>query len=233
LSFFHRLLFAFGLAALNMGATLAADPTQSARDRMVDLIADRGLDDPVVLGAMRRFPRHELVPSSYRDAAYDDRPLPIGMGQTISQPYMVAYMTHAAHVGPGDKVLEIGTGSGYQAAILALCGAQVFTIEIIPELAERARADLARLGIRNVAVRVGDGYAGWPQEAPFAAIVVTAAPESAPPALLAQLAQGGRLVIPEGPAADQYLDIYTRHGSQFVMERTFAVRFVPLVSTKK
>jgi protein-L-isoaspartate(D-aspartate) O-methyltransferase len=141
---------------------------------------------------------------------------------------MVAVMTEAADIEPGDKVLEVGTGSGYQAAILGLVGARVFTIEIVEELAERARRDLARLGIENVAVRAGDGYRGWPEEAPFAAIVVTAAPEAVPKPLLEQLADGGRLVIPVGPAGDQVLEVHEKRGGKITVRREFAVRFVPM-----
>ncbi|MEK7705442.1 MAG: protein-L-isoaspartate(D-aspartate) O-methyltransferase [Myxococcota bacterium] len=205
-----------------------SSPTRRAREHMVALIAQRGVDDAAVLAAMRRFPRHELVPEAYRNQAYDDGPLPIGFGQTISQPYMVAYMTEAADVQPGEKVLEVGTGSGYQAAILALVGARVFTIEIVPELGERARRDLARLSIDNVTVRVGDGYRGWPEEAPFDAIVVTAAPLSVPPPLLAQLADRGRLVIPVGELGDQTIEIHQKHGDRVDVTRSFPVRFVPM-----
>ena len=186
------------LSAVACRTTL--EDTQKARDRMVDLIAARGVEDDAVLKAMRSFPRHELVPERERAWAYDDRPLPIGYGQTISQPYMVAVMTEAAALAPGDKVLEVGTGSGYQAAILAGVGAEVFSVEIVGELADRVARDFERLGVENVNLRRGDGYAGWPEHAPFAAIVVTAAPETVPPPLLGQLAEGGRLVIPVGPS---------------------------------
>ncbi|MBI3178128.1 MAG: protein-L-isoaspartate(D-aspartate) O-methyltransferase [Deltaproteobacteria bacterium] len=211
-----------------MAAMTASDPFEVARSRMVDLIAARGVTDKRVLDALRRFPRHELVPERDRARAYEDGPLPIGHGQTISQPYMVAVMTEAAGVESGDKVLEVGTGSGYQAAILSLVGARVFTIEIVPELAARAGADLERLGIENVTVRAGDGYKGWPEQAPFDAIVVTAAPERVPPPLLAQLAEGGRLVIPVGPAGDQVLEVHERRGGAIQVSRSFAVRFVPM-----
>jgi protein-L-isoaspartate(D-aspartate) O-methyltransferase len=195
---------------------------------MVDLIAARGVKNKAVLDAMRRFPRHELVPERDRAAAYEDRPLPIGHGQTISQPYMVAVMTEAARVAPGDKVLEVGTGSGYQAAILAGAGARVFSIEIVPELAERARQDLERLGVKDVTLRTGDGYRGWPEEAPFAAIVVTAAPETVPPALHEQLAEGGRLVIPVGPSGSQWLEVHEKRSGKIKIHREFPVRFVPM-----
>jgi protein-L-isoaspartate(D-aspartate) O-methyltransferase len=212
-----------------MAACQTDDEVQAARARMVELIARRGVVDARVLAAMRAFPRHELVPPDQRDEAYADRPLPIGHGQTISQPYMVAVMTEAARVGPGSKVLEIGTGSGYQAAILAAVGARVFSIEIVAALAKRARADLDRLGVTNVTLRTGDGFAGWPEEAPFDAIVVTAAPEKVPAPLLAQLRDGGRLVIPVGPAADQWLEVHERQGDRVVVRREFAVRFVPMI----
>jgi protein-L-isoaspartate(D-aspartate) O-methyltransferase len=211
-----------------MACRTTPEATQEARDRMVDLIAARGVKNAAVLDAMRKFPRHELVPEGDRVRAYDDRPLPIGYGQTISQPYMVAVMTEAADLEPGEKVLEVGTGSGYQAAILAGVGAEVFSIEIVPELAARAQADFARLGVKNVTVRGGDGYAGWPEEAPFAAIVVTAAPEKVPPPLLEQLAEGGRLVIPVGPSGSQWLEVHENKNGKIVLRREFAVRFVPM-----
>jgi protein-L-isoaspartate(D-aspartate) O-methyltransferase len=213
---------------LLMVAAAPQDPFLKARDAMVDLIARRGVVDEAVLKAMRAFPRHALVPEQDRDLAYADHPLPIGFGQTISQPYMVAVMTAAAKVKPGDKVLEVGTGSGYQAAILAAVGARVFTIEILPELAERAKQDLARLGVVNVTVKAGDGFQGWPEEAPFRAIIVTAAPKRVPPPLFAQLADGGRLVIPVGPPWDQYLEVHEKHGQDVKVTREFAVRFVTM-----
>lgn len=216
------------LAACVMAAISCTESTTAARNRMVDLIERRGVSNAAVLAAMRKFPRHELVPKDYRDDAYDDRPLPLGQGQTISQPYMVAIMTQAADLKPGDKVLEVGTGSGYQAAILSLVGAEVFTIEIIDELAIRARADLKRLDIEHVTVRSGDGYQGWREEAPFDAIVVTAAPKKVPQPLLDQLADGGRLVIPVGPAGDQWLEVHERKGDVIRVKREFAVRFVPM-----
>lgn len=216
------------LVACVMAAISCTESTTAARNRMVDLIERRGVSNAAVLAAMRKFPRHELVPKDHRDDAYDDRPLPLGQGQTISQPYMVAIMTQAADLKPGDKVLEVGTGSGYQAAILSLVGAEVFTIEIIDELAIRARVDLKRLDIEHVTVRSGDGYQGWREEAPFDAIVVTAAPKKVPQPLLDQLADGGRLVIPVGPAGDQWLEVHERKGDVIRVKREFAVRFVPM-----
>ena len=160
----------------------------------------RGVDDPLVLEAMRRVERHRFVPEEFLDQAYDDHPLPIGYGQTISQPYIVALMSAALGVQPGDRVLEIGTGSGYQAAVLAEMGMQVYTIEIVPDLAKAASARLQELGYSNVQVLNADGYFGWEEHALFDAIIVTAAPDHLPQPLANQLAEGGRLIIPIGPA---------------------------------
>ena len=197
---------------------------------MVDeQIEAREIIDPLVLAAMRQVPRHEFVPAAERAHAYEDRPLPIGAGQTISQPYIVALMTQLAAVGPGSKVLEVGTGSGYQAAVLAACGAEVYSIEIVDALAKRAQQDLARLGIENVHVRSGDGYRGWPEAAPFDAIVVTAAAPQVPPALLSQLRTGGRLVIPVGETwHEQTLQVHTRTETGFDVQDVVPVRFVPM-----
>jgi len=197
---------------------------------MVDeQIEAREIVDPRVLAAMREVPRHEFVPAAERAHAYEDRPLPIGAGQTISQPYIVALMTQLAAVGPGSKVLEVGTGSGYQAAVLAACGAEVYSIEIVDALAKRAQHDLARLGIENVHVRSGDGYRGWPEVAPFDAIVVTAAAPQVPPALLSQLRIGGRLVIPVGETwQEQTLQVHTRTETGFDVHDVVPVRFVPM-----
>lgn len=207
---------------------LADDPNALARDRMVDeQIAARGVHDPRVLAAMRRVPRHELVPERWRSRAYEDTPLPIGEGQTISQPFIVALMTELAAVERGARVLEVGTGSGYQAAVLAELGADVYTIEIVEPLARRARADLDRIGYGRIHTRHGDGYRGWPEVAPFAAIIVTAAPPEVPAALLAQLAPGGRLVIPVG-SADQELQVHERTGDGIRVRRVLPVQFVPM-----
>jgi len=196
---------------------------------MVSLqIEARGVEDPRVLDAMRRVPRHEFVPAAIRDRAYDDNALPIGEGQTISQPYIVALMTELARLGPDSKVLEVGTGSGYQAAVLSLVAGQVYTIEIVEPLARRAAATLARLDYANVQSRVGDGWAGWPEAAPFDAILVTAAPERVPPALLDQLAPHGRLVIPVGGRGVQTLEVHERTESGFRVEKVAPVLFVPM-----
>lgn len=211
--------------------TPAAQGMERMRRTMIERdIAGRGITNPAVLRAMEEVPREEFVPASCRAEAYDDNPLPIGMGQTISQPYIVALMTELAEVKPGHVVLEVGTGSGYQAAVLARMGARVFTVEILPALADSARERLRRLGFDGVEVRAGDGYAGWPEHAPFDAVLVTAAPECVPPPLLRQLKPGGRLVIPVGPAGGaQELQRLVKDADGRVIEETILpVRFVPL-----
>ncbi len=201
--------------------------TPAARQGMVDRqIEARGIRDPRVLAAMRKVPRERFVPPEVASLAYADQPLPIGYGQTISQPYVVAYMSEALQVNENAKVLEIGTGSGYQAAILGELAREVYTIEIVTELAERARATLDSLSYTNVHVRAGDGYLGWPEQAPFDAIIVTAAPDHVPQPLIDQLAVGGRLVIPVGDA-DQQMRILTRTATGIEEMRTIPVRFVP------
>ncbi len=203
-------------------------PYAAARARMVETqIAARGVTDERVLAAMRKVPRHEFVPAGRREMAYRDHPLPIGHEQTISQPYIVAVMTELAAVGPKSKVLEIGTGSGYQAAILGEVAGEVYTIEIIEPLAARAKALLARLGYDNVHVRHGDGYQGWPDQAPFDAIVVTAAPPKIPEPLKQQLAVGGRLVVPVGQPR-QDLRVITRTADGYEERSEFPVLFVPM-----
>lgn len=205
-----------------------------ARGRMVrDQLAARGIRDPRVLGAMGRVPRHELVPAAVRDQAYADRPLPIGHGQTISQPYIVAFMTEALAPQPTDRVLEVGTGSGYQAAVLSGLVAEVFSIEIVAPLAQRAEAELRRLGCANVRVRAGDGHLGWPEAAPFDAILVTCAPEQVPPALVAQLKVGGRMIIPVGSTwGAQELVLLRNRASGLETQSVLPVRFVPMVTGK-
>ena len=178
------------------------------RERMVHRqIAARGVRDPRVLRALREVPRERFVPDDVRELAFEDSPLPIGHGQTISQPYIVAYMTEALALEGDEKVLEIGTGSGYQAAVLAELVPEVFTIEIVAPIAERARETLVELGYDNVHVRAGDGYRGWPEEAPFDAIILTAAPEEVPEPLLEQLAVGGRMILPLGGGSQELVRI--------------------------
>lgn len=206
----------------------ARDPFEADRTSMVvQQLRSRDIRDEKVLAAMARVPRHRFVPSALRALAYSDGPLPIGYKQTISQPYIVAYMTEALDLKPGEKVLEIGTGSGYQAAVLAEITGQVFSIEIVPELAKSAEETLIELGYRNVQVRAGDGYQGWPDKAPFDAIIVTAAPDHIPQPLIDQLAPGGRLVIPVG-TGNQEMMILTRTAGGVLSRRTIAVRFVPM-----
>ncbi|MCB1314467.1 MAG: protein-L-isoaspartate(D-aspartate) O-methyltransferase [Leptospiraceae bacterium] len=190
-------------------------------------IERRGVRHARVLAAMRSVPRHEFVEASYRDSAYDDTPLPIGHRQTISQPYIVAYMTELLQPQPGDRILEVGTGSGYQAAVLAEIGAEVYTIEIVEPLCARARADLQRLGYQNITVICGDGYNGWPAAAPYDGILVAAAPEKVPQPLLDQLKVGGRLVIPVG-GFSQDLIVIERTESGYTRTNQIPVRFVPM-----
>jgi protein-L-isoaspartate(D-aspartate) O-methyltransferase len=208
--------------------TAETDSFAPRRERMVaEQIEARGVRDPAVLAAMRRVPRHRFVPEPLSRQAYDDTPLPIGLGQTISQPYIVALMTELARPRAGMKVLEVGTGSGYQAAVLATIVGTVHTIEIVPELGRRAAETLRELGYRNVQVVIGDGFDGLPKDAPFDAIVVTAAPDAIPPPLLEQLALGGRLVIPVG-SADQELVVVTKTAEGYRRESVTPVRFVPM-----
>jgi protein-L-isoaspartate(D-aspartate) O-methyltransferase len=203
----------------------------AARERMVrqQLTAPgRDITNARVLGVMGKVPRHEFVPTSLRGQAYEDHPLPIGFDQTISQPFIVAFMTEKLEPKPADKVLEIGTGSGYQAAVLAGLVSNVFTIEIVEPLARRAEADLKRLGYSNVKVRAGDGYKGWPEAAPFDAIIVTCAPERVPQPLVDQLKDGGRMIIPVGAFGDQQLYLLQKKGGRVEQRAVLPVRFVPM-----
>lgn len=205
-------------------------PFESERRAMIERhLSCRGIHDERILQAMYAVPRHEFVPSVCQQEAYDDRPIAIGEGQTISQPYMVAAMTEAARVEPGDRVLEIGTGSGYQAAILAHLGARVITSERIPRLAESARERLFRLGYRSVTVVSEDGSAGYPAGAPYAAILVTAAAPAVPQVLVTQLADGGRLVIPVGTLQLQTLQVISKDADKLSVRDLDPCQFVPLV----
>ena len=215
--------------AVSLVAHATPPSTETARARMVARqIRARGITDARVLAAMAKVPRHEFVPAASRRLAYEDEPLPIGHGQTISQPYIVAAMTELARIGARSRVLEVGTGSGYQAAVLAEIAHEVYTIEIVDALATEAARTLRRLGYGAVKVRHGDGYLGWKEAAPFDAIIVTAAPPAVPPALLEQLAPGGRLVIPVGDE-DQELQVHRRTADGFEVTRHFPVRFVPMI----
>ena len=201
---------------------------QEEREQMVAAqLARRGIRDERVLDAMRRVPRHRFVPAEHQDEAYRDGPLPIGLDQTISQPFVVAFMTEALALDGSERVLEIGSGSGYQTAILAELAREVWSIEILEPLTERARAMIAELGYRNVHLRTGDGYLGWPEEAPFDAILVAAAPESVPEPLIDQLALGGRMILPVGKA-DQDLVLVRRTEAGILREEVMPVRFVPM-----
>ncbi|HEY6324022.1 MAG TPA: protein-L-isoaspartate(D-aspartate) O-methyltransferase [Thermoanaerobaculia bacterium] len=209
----------------------AADPPRERRlrQRMVEQqIRSRGVTSPQVLAAMAQVPRHLFVPDGERGQAYEDHPLPIGGGQTISQPYIVALMTALLGLPPQSRVLEIGTGSGYQAAVLSRVAAQVYSVEIVAELGARARETLSRLGYENVQVRIADGYRGWPEAAPFDGILLTAAPHAVPPPLVAQLKPGGRMVLPIG-GFDQDLIVLTKQPDGSVkQEKVLPVRFVPM-----
>jgi protein-L-isoaspartate(D-aspartate) O-methyltransferase len=204
------------------------------REHMVRWQIDaRGVHDPAVLTAMRSVPRHEFVPPEYMDLAYSDRPLPIGLDQTISQPYIVAYMTDALEPHPQDRVLEIGAGSGYQAAVLAEIVDRVYTLEISPVLARRAARTLRELGYRNVLVIAADGRRGLPRAAPFDAILLAAAPARLPEALVDQLADGGRIVGPVGDGFEQVLRRWRRRGGHLVEEDLIPVRFVPMTGESR
>ena len=211
--------------------TPAQDFAQQRRN-LIEQLKSEGINSSTVLEAMLKVPRHKFVPSSQRHLSYQNRPLSIGHAQTISQPFIVGYMTEAASIAPGEKVLEIGTGSGYQAAVLAELAKQVYTIEIIPELAEGARTVLRELGYKNVEVRTGNGYEGWTEHAPFDAIVVTAAPDEVPKALVDQLALRGKMVIPVGTTFQEMV-IITKDESGVVARRTIPVRFVPMIGKPK
>jgi protein-L-isoaspartate(D-aspartate) O-methyltransferase len=206
-------------------AAIAEDTSRTAAE------TGRGELSPSVLGAMMDVPRQEFVPAGDAASAFDNRPLPIGHGQTISQPFIVALMTELLDIGPGDKVLELGTGSGYQTAVLAQLGAAVYSVEIIPQLADAAAVRLARLGLKNVHLQTAQGWDGWPSEAPFDAILVTAAAARTPPALVGQLKPGGRLIVPIGATGGHQIlmRLVKSEDGGFEEERILSVAFVPLV----
>ena len=203
-------------------------PASPAEGMIERQLRGRGIRDARVLRVMRSVPREKFVPKELQTSAYDDRPLPIGYGQTISQPYIVAFMTEQLQPAKTQRVLEIGTGSGYQAAVLSDLVAEVYTIEIVRPLAERAEGVLRELGYKNVHVKAGDGYKGWPEHAPFDAIIVTAAPNHVPAPLVEQLKEGGRMVIPVGEKGAQKLYLLEKRGGQVRQTAVIPVRFVPL-----
>ena len=224
-----RFLFTFLLGSFLF--SFQSDKYQSMRIAMVnDQIVKRGIRNPLTIKAMEKVPRHLFVPPEYMDRAYEDNPLPIGHDQTISQPFIVAYMTEIAKPAKWKKVLEIGTGSGYQAAVLAEIVDTVYTIEIIPELAKQATARLSKMGYKNIVTKLGDGYKGWKEHAPYDIIIVTAADDHIPQPLIDQLAENGRLVMPIGsPSSAQQLVLATKKSGKIDRRKLAMVRFVPLL----
>lgn len=230
---FHSLFVLF--LSLLLFVPVQDDPYRAQRDAMVERqIEARGISDARVLKSMRTVKRHLFLPEEFAAHAYEDSAQPLGHGQTISQPYMVAYMTEAIRPNPQMKVLEIGTGNGYQAAVLAEIVKEVYTIEIIPELGHSAAERLKKLGYNNVQVKIGDGYQGWKEHAPFDAIIVTAAPETVPPPLLAQLKEGGRMIIPVGAESKpQTLTLLEKKRGKIVSRKLMPVLFVPFTREEK
>jgi protein-L-isoaspartate(D-aspartate) O-methyltransferase len=219
------------LVATGCGQKAPSSDFAAQRQQMVQKqLIPRGISDQRVLAAMAKVPREEFVAPESRMASYQDRPLPIGYGQTISQPYIVAFMTEQLRPKPSDRVLEVGTGSGYQAAILAELVAEVYSIEIVQPLAKIAEVTLQRIGYKNVHVRIGDGYKGWPEEQPFEAIIVTCAPDKVPQPLVDQLKDDGRMVIPVGDRFAQQLYLLEKKNGQLKQSATLPVRFVPMTS---
>jgi protein-L-isoaspartate(D-aspartate) O-methyltransferase len=227
-----RRIWQLSILLLVAGCNRAHPPVAdfaAQRERMVkEQIVMRGINEERVLAAMRKVPREEFVPPELRNASYGDHPLPIGYGQTISQPFVVAFMTEQIRPQPSDRIFEIGTGSGYQAAILAELAAEVYSIEIIEPLAAQASQTLQRLGYKNVHVKAGDGYKGWPEHAPFDAIIVTCAPDKIPPPLTEQLKENGRMIIPVGSGFDQELYLLEKKNGELRHEAVLPVRFVPM-----
>jgi protein-L-isoaspartate(D-aspartate) O-methyltransferase len=224
------ILAALAATACGQRPTPASDFVAQRRQMVQQQLTTRGINDQRVLAAMAKVPREEFVAPESRAASYEDGPLPIGYGQTISQPYIVAFMTEQLRPKPGDRVLEVGTGSGYQAAILAELVSEVYSIEIVEQLAKNAEATLQRLGYKNVHVKIGDGYKGWPEEGPFDAIIVTCAPDKVPQPLVDQLKDDGRMVIPVGDRFAQELYLLEKKNGQLKQSATLPVRFVPMTS---
>jgi len=222
------ILAAIAAAGCGQKPTPASDFAAQRQRMVTEQLKARGISDDRVLNAMNKVPREEFVPPDSRAGSYEDGPLPIGYGQTISQPYIVAFMTEQLRLKPSDRVLEIGTGSGYQAAILAELMSEVYSIEIVEPLAKNAEATLQRLGYENVHVKIGDGYKGWPEAAPFDAIIVTCAPDKLPQPLVDQLKDDGRMVIPVGDRFAQELYLLEKKNGQLKQSATLPVRFVPM-----
>ena len=222
------ILAAIAAAGCGQKPTPASDFAAQRQRMVTEQLKARGISDERVLNAMNKVPREEFVPPDSRAGSYEDGPLPIGYGQTISQPYIVAFMTEQLRLKPSDRVLEIGTGSGYQAAILAELMSEVYSIEIVEPLAKNAEATLQRLGYENVHVKIGDGYKGWPEAAPFDAIIVTCAPDKVPQPLVDQLKDDGRMVIPVGDRFAQELYLLEKKNGQLKQSATLPVRFVPM-----
>src|SRR5438552_18216319 len=216
-------------ASCGRAQTVVTDYAAQRQEMVKEQIVMRGILDERVLAALRKVPREQFVPEDVRAESYTDGPLPIGYGQTISQPYVVGFMTEKLQPQPKDRVLEIGTGSGYQAALLGELVADVYSIEIVEPLAKIAEATLQRLGYKNVYVKAGDGYKGWPEQAPFDAIIVTCAPDHVPQPLIDQLKEGGRMIIPVGDFGDQQLYLLEKKNGELEQRAVLPVRFVPMV----
>ncbi len=234
------LILVWTLSAMSSSACAMSDPSPLAKETkmeeeyaglrekmVVEQLEARDITQPEVLAAMRRVPRHEFVPEDYRAQSYEDHPLPISLNQTISQPYIVALMTQLLALDSTDRVLEVGTGSGYHAAVLSQIAGEVYSIEIIEELGQQAKKRLNRLGFDRVELRIGDGYQGWAEKGPFDAIILTAAPREIPRPLLKQLRVGGRMIVPVGDSV-QVLELWTRTEQGYSSQRITAVRFVPM-----